>query len=278
MQKQLVSLHQQLPNSVKQIGKKELPSHPPRVWLANLLSCEILKIEMNKLKEIKKGVEDIVAVYKNGILAIERIIDETYKMVEEFKKVREEIGPALRENLAKSRSLRKKDFDKLMSGIYLQQSQREKEFKQILMDFLKEQKKVASELEDALAKNEKNELKRVRKTEFQIGERIEEVEKLLGNFRKEQTEIGANLYNFLQNNESPRIKDFKHIIGRIQLRQKEREEARKLMRDIPIQRGDRRSEADRMLADFCKETEELVSSWRSVVTMVEKKSLFKKEE
>ena len=226
---------------------------------------------MNKVREIKKTVEDIIAFYESRVLAIERIIEETYKMVEEFKKIREEIGPTLREDLAKSKSLRKKDFDKLMSGIYLQQSQREEEVKETLMDFLKEQKRAASELKDALVENE---LEGVRKTKFQIRERIEEVEKLLGNFRKEQTEIGANLHNFLQNNESLRIKDFKQMIGRIQLRQEEREEVRKLVRDTTIQRRDRRGKVDRLLADFCRESEKLVCSWQSVVAMVERKSLF----
>jgi len=220
---------------------------------------------------MKKVVEDIVTFYKSRVLAIERIIEETYKMVEESKKVREEIGPTLREDLAKSKSLRKKDFDELMNRIYLQQSQRGEEVKEILMNFLKEQRIAASELEDALAKNK---LEKVRKAEFRIGERVKEVEKILNNFRKEQTEIGASLHNFLQNNGSLRIKDFKQMIGRIQLRQKEKEEEEEV-RKLTTQRRDRRIEVDRMLADFCRESEELVSFWQGVVTMLEKeKSLF----
>ncbi len=234
---------------------------------------------MSKVDEVKNLAQSMVASYERRVLAIERIIEETYKMSEDSRKMREEIGPTLRENLAKSKSLRRRDFDNLMSGIYSQQSQREEEVKKTLMNFLREQKRVASELKDALAKNE---LGRVKKAESQIKERIGEVKKLLGNFRREQSEIGNNLRHFLQRNKSLRIKDFKEMVGRIQSRQEERgKEVRKLMIDAATQKRDRRGEIERMLADFHRESEDLASSWQSVITMLERKKenlYFGKEE
>ncbi len=220
----------------------------------------------------------MVLSYENRVLAIERIIKETYRMLEGYKKVREEIGPALRENLAKSKSLRKRDFDNMMSGIHSQHLEREEELKKILTGFLKEQKRMVSELKDALAKNE---LERVKKAESQIKERVEEVEKLLKNFRREQSKTSADLGNLLQRNESLRIKDFKEMVGRVQSRQEERgKEVRQLIGDITIQRRDRKDEVEKMLADFRRESEDLASSWQNVVARMEgkRKNLYFRKE
>ncbi|MCJ7508285.1 MAG: hypothetical protein MUO85_06085, partial [candidate division Zixibacteria bacterium] len=158
---------------------------------------------------MRNSVQDLVASYQTRVDAIGTIIDNTYQVLEDFKDKRAKLSDELKEVLAKRQSLRKKDFDRMMNGILLNQEGKEKEIKQSLKDFLKEQKKGAGELKDALTKGE---AERMRKAQVEIEKGIVEIKGLLKNFCEQQKKLTEKLKELLTKGNDLKIKDFKDMI------------------------------------------------------------------
>ena len=84
-------------------------------------------------------MEGIISSYEDRIAGVQSIFDTTHELIEGFqdsfldtKQEREKLKAELRENLAKSESLRKKDFDNMMQGILSAQEKKEKEVRDLL--------------------------------------------------------------------------------------------------------------------------------------------------
>lgn len=136
---------------------------------------------------------------------VNEIVEDTHKMLDGFRGKREEMSDNLREVLAKSESLRKKDFNTMMRDILLTQQKREDNVKKMLADFREEEARVAEQLRELLKQGEKIRLADFKKTlgriredqvvrEANTGEQIrielskmqDEVYKMLETFKKER--------------------------------------------------------------------------------------------
>jgi nucleoid DNA-binding protein len=210
--------------------------------------------------QMKMLGEEIISSYESRISEIADIVNSTYKILEEFKYKREEMSLEIKEQLARSESLRRKDFNIMMKEIIADQDQREKEVKQELEEYIREQKELAATLKQVLAKGES-----VRLDEFKAlmegtrkkqSEREIKTKKMLQNFQKEQEELSLALKEMLAKGEALRIKDFKRMLRNIKDRQKEREK-----------------EVEGMLNEYGAEHEEAAQSWQAFNSaMVEKRS------
>jgi len=60
--------------------------------------------------DMKKLTKEVVFSYESRISEVGIIIDNTYRILEEFKTKRNEMNSELKETLAAGESLRKKDF------------------------------------------------------------------------------------------------------------------------------------------------------------------------
>lgn len=154
--------------------------------------------------------KDIVASYEDRIRVVQAIAEDTRRLLEEFREKRERMSRGLKEALAEHKSLRKKDFDRMMEDILIAQKNREENVKQMLTDFQDEEMKVVKVLREALKKGEnlrirdfKKTLAKIRgeqeirqkETPNQINEELSrmrlEIQEMLENFKKERGKVSS---------------------------------------------------------------------------------------
>ena len=163
-----------------------------------------------------KIAKDIVASYEARINVVQAIVEDTRKLLEEFRNRREKMSQGLREALSEHESLRKKDFDKMMGDIVGLQSWREENVKTMLADFEDKELQVLGSLKAMLQKGEKLRLKdfkvtlanirmgqeiREKETSSRVGEEVlrmkSEVQEMLANFKTEREKASTEWKNMV---------------------------------------------------------------------------------
>jgi len=124
---------------------------------------------MSGLKEI---AENIVVSYDRRMRIVNSLAEDTRNLLQSFRERREAMAKELREVLAKSENLRKKDFNKMMEEILLTQAARENTVNQILADFRQEEETVSQQLRKLLLRGE--------------AIRVRDFKKVLARIRREQ--------------------------------------------------------------------------------------------
>ena len=79
---------------------------------------------------------ETLSQFDSKILEVTKVVESSYQVFEELKKEWNLAAIELRENLAQSSSLRKKDFDLLVQGFFDFQEKREKEIRAKLYQYL----------------------------------------------------------------------------------------------------------------------------------------------
>ena len=162
------------------------------------------------MEDLKKIAEDIASSYDARIQIVKGIAENTQRMAQGFQAQREAMSNDLRNTLARSEHLRKKDFNKMMEDILHTQATRENSVKQMLLDFRGEEELISKSLRKLLLKGEKirvkdlkNILSRIRDDQARSSkgtrERIStelvdmqnEVSEMLENFRKERERVAS---------------------------------------------------------------------------------------
>ena len=157
-----------------------------------------------------KIAKDIVTSYQARVKVVQATVEDTKRLLEEFREKRERMGQELKEALAKHESLRKKDFDEMMGDILITQSEREENVKKMLADFQEQEMQVVENLREMLKKGEKLRLKDFKKTLAKIREEQEireketptcvgeelirmqsEVREMLENFKREREKVAS---------------------------------------------------------------------------------------
>jgi DNA-binding transcriptional MerR regulator len=168
---------------------------------------------MITVEQMRNVAQDLIASYDDRVDAIGAIIENAYQVLEDFKDKRAKLSHELKETLATRHSLRKKDFDRMMNGILLSQEEREKEVKQSLKNFLKEQKEEAFELKDALTKGE---VERMKKAQMEMEKGIAEIKGALKDFCEQQETLTDQLRKLLTKGEDLKIKELQDTIRNLQ--------------------------------------------------------------
>ena len=167
-------------------------------------------------RNLKDLAGDIIASYEARVKVVGDIIGDTHKAMDDFKEKRETMAEELQEVLAKCESLRKKDFDRMMADIVSRQNEREKEVRNMLETFRKEEEMVAEKLKTLLAKGEEIRIKDFKKMMADIrrdqerkakatGESVtgqlqdmrQEVHTMLDNFKKERQSAATAWHEML---------------------------------------------------------------------------------
>jgi hypothetical protein len=169
---------------------------------------------MSTVEQMRNLAQDLIASYDARVDAIGTLIDDTYQILEDFKNKRVKLSAELKETLAKRESLRKKDFDRMTNGVLLNQEEKEKEVKESLKNFIKEQKKQACELKDAVIKGE---AERTGKAQREIENGIAEIKRLLRDFCEQQEELTDRLRKLLTKGNDLKIRDFKDTIRNLSM-------------------------------------------------------------
>ena len=208
--------------------------------------------------DMKRITEEMVSSYESRIANVAMIIDNTHKIIENFKENRNEMNNHLKERLAKEEFLRKKDFDNMMRNVLLMQDRREEEVRDLLKTFLEEQKEMAEIIKKQLANGNKvriedfkNLLDSIRTRQTQRGN---EVNIMLKEFHEEDEEMTKSLNELLRKGESVRIQDFKLML-----------------KDIHNKQMNRSREVREKLGEFTKEREEMASDWKKLCIIMANK-------
>ena len=156
--------------------------------------------------DLKKLAEEIVLSYEARIGVVKAIVEDTHKMLEDFRQRREEMSKALRETLAKGEHLRKTDFNAMMGEILAIQLKREENIKQMLADFRREEEEVAMRLRKLLDKGEEVKIKDFKKMMAKIKEEQKAREETTSwgvgdQLKRMQAEVHAMLAKFSQERE-----------------------------------------------------------------------------
>jgi len=206
---------------------------------------------MQIANDMKRIPEELVSSYESRIANVAMIIDNTHKIIENFRNIRNDMSNHLKERLAKEEFLRKKDFDNMIKDVILMQDRREEEVRDLLKTFLEEQKEMAEIIKKQLADGNKVRLEdfqslldSIRTRQTQSGN---EVNIMLKKFHEEYEEMTKSLYGLLRKGESVHIQDLKSILKNIHSKQ-----------------INRSNEVREKLNDFRKEREKTELKWKNL--------------
>jgi len=190
--------------------------------------------------EKESMLDKIISSYEARIQSVEAFFEAVGQIFQDFqdsllstRQEREKIHNQLRESLARNESLRKKDFDRMMSVISLYLDQSEQEIRKLSQKYLGEQTKLVQQLREGL-RNFKDALtegriKKVKELQTLIKEILTkqdeskiEVTSKLKEFQQGQQQTSKMLKDLLAKGEELRIRDFKAMLGEFKRQRKER--------------------------------------------------------
>lgn len=169
---------------------------------------------------MERLAHELVASYEARVSSVEQIIASTHEMLDAFRGQREEMRSRLREGLATTASLRKRDFDAMMHGFQSLQDERQEQVKAMLRGYLAEQRTSARALKEAVAAGDTNKIEDVAALLRAFGakqeERAQQIKGILAEFRRQQERLASALGQLLSNGASIRVADLKAALRAIQ--------------------------------------------------------------
>jgi len=175
---------------------------------------------MVSLEETKGPIKGIINSYEMRVKAVSALMSQTIQVLKTSQRQQEKMTQELRNILAKTECLRKRDFDKMMEEMWGQRRKREKEIHRMLEIFLIEEKEMVDELRKLVNSEEVVEVKDFMVLKERIlghqREREREVSKTLKSFHLEQEELSTALKKLLLKGGRVRIKQFKNMVRGLQ--------------------------------------------------------------
>ena len=151
------------------------------------------------------------------------LFDNVHNSINELKKERDVLNSKLCENLAKNGSVRKKDYNTIMSGILAVLNEKEKEAEKQFLNYIEAQKETAQTLKNSLlgikditAEDTNDKIITIKKQLSQISTTQEEgkemVMKTFTDFQQMHNEMMSFLESLLKKGDQITIQDIKKII------------------------------------------------------------------
>jgi len=220
--------------------------------------------------EKENVLENIISSYEARIQSVEAFFEATGQILQDFqesllstRQEREKINNQLKENLAQNGSLRKKDFDRMMSVISSYLDESEQEVRQLSQKYLNEQTKLVRQLwkglrnfKDALTEGQAEKVKElqtlIKKILSKQDESKIEVTSKLKELQQGQQQTSKMLKELLSKGKDLRIRHFKAMLGefkrqrakRIACQEKRREEVKDMLDEFRAKRT--RTERERL--------------------------------
>lgn len=169
-------------------------------------------VSTETLEHMRKMVTDVVDAYATRIDEVSTIIAKSYGEMEKVRLEQARIRLELQEALAANASLRRHDFELMMSEIIAHQDRREIEVKRALQDALEDQRKFTMLLKEAIATSD---IARVRAIERQIEASMKEIKITIEQFHREYELFTKKLNVLLDNRDSLTVAGFKNVLRQI---------------------------------------------------------------
>jgi hypothetical protein len=108
---------------------------------------------MNSAEDTRNLTEEMIFSYESRISAVCAIVDNTHRLLDDFKEKRNVMIAQLRESLAREKSFREKEFGSLMKDVLGFQDAIENETRVLLNMYLDEQKNADKTIRKAFEKH-----------------------------------------------------------------------------------------------------------------------------
>ncbi len=178
-------------------------------------------------ENLRDLANSIIDSYEIRVKTVNGLMEQAYRFLGSFHRELEEMILELKNNLAKSESLRKTDFDRMMGGLTEKRRLREAEAERVFFAFKTEEKEMVRRLRNVISCGRRSNpedmelikediLKRQKERETGIVQALKEVE-------VEQEELKTALKKLLQKGETVRLRDFKLMLKSLKIQQRTRD-------------------------------------------------------
>ncbi len=201
--------------------------------------------------DLRALAESIIDSYEMRVKTVGALMDQANQFLISFQLEIEDMMAGLRANLAKTESLRKKDFDRMMSSVIERRSRTEEEAEDILKRFRAEEEEMIGRLRKIVLSGSRASLEDIRAIREDILTRQKEREKAiiraLKRFQIEQEDIRVALKSLLSKGEEVRINDFRIMV-----------------KSLRSEQSDRDAKLTRILEDFDVVRDRVQTQWQAV--------------
>lgn len=171
---------------------------------------------------VKTSLELIASCEKKAKVVME-FIKGAACLIEEYRNEQEGMISALKEKLARTSGLRRRDFDDLINGVLARRKEMEKGIKESLESLWMEEGEMVNFLRAVITTEKTDNLEMLKKVRLPLLQKKEgDAAKLLMGLRLEQAELGSALKQLLSKGERVRVRDFKAMVKTVKMRQRER--------------------------------------------------------
>jgi len=202
--------------------------------------------------DLRVLANSIIDSYEMRVKTVGALMNQANQLLRSFQLEIEDMMASLRDNLAKSESLRKKDFDSMMNSVTEVRCRTEKEAEENLKRFRVEEEEMISRLRSIVLSGSGSSLEDdIKAIKEDIMKRQKEREKdiirALKRFQIEQEDIRVALKNLLLKGENVKIKDLKNML-----------------KSLSVQQSDRDAEMISILEGFEVAREKVQNQWQEV--------------
>jgi len=202
-------------------------------------------------EELKALANSIIDSYEVRVSMVKTLMAQANHLLKSFQMELEEMIAGLRDNLAKSESLRKKDFEHMIKDVIEPRRQREQEAEQSFKLFQEEEEEMIKRLRAIVFSGNSSNLDDIEAIREDIlrrqKDREKRIVKSLKYFQVEQEDLRVALKRLLSKGEDVKIKDFKFML-----------------RSMRAQQIDRDAELSAMLDDFEMVRNRVQTQWQAV--------------
>jgi len=182
---------------------------------------------MGSGEELKALANSIIDSYEVRVSTVKTLMAQANHLLKAFQIELEEMVAGLRDNLAKSESLRKKDFEHMIKDIIESRRQRGQEAEQSFKLFQEEEEEMIARLRDIVINGKSSGLDGIEAIREDILKRQKQREKKIVKsfkcFQVEQEELRIALKRLLSKGEDVKIKDFKFMLKSMRAQQMDRD-------------------------------------------------------
>jgi sulfite reductase alpha subunit-like flavoprotein len=185
---------------------------------------------MEQINNLQGITRELILNYDARIVKIGDVITSTYDILEDCRERRKRVRENLKNTFARTKSLRKKDFDFMLQDLMHAQTECEDQIKDTIRIFTHDYKNLVTKFLETLTTGK---IEQSIDAFSRIEVKQKDIQNTLLDFRKEQEEIANNMKSFLENTERVRIKDFRKMIHKIRDHQRDRnEKIRQILADV----------------------------------------------
>lgn len=201
--------------------------------------CGFFVMGMKQVKpeeNLRALANSIIDSYEMRVKTVNELMAQAYHFLTGFQNEVEEMMVQVRDNLARSENLRKKDFNRMMADLTEKQQARESEAKQAFYRFQEEEKGMIDRLREIMVSGGRANPEAMEVIREDILKRQKEREadivRVLKRFQIEQEEVKSALKMLLEKGESVRVRDFKRMLKALRVQQVTRESMDGMLEDL----------------------------------------------